>query len=312
MKKWKISNWYFIFYLCIVCFCFPISASASSYNEAYSLTLNNAAGEGIFSVYKVADFSETGEFQITETFFSYIDTVTEMAKLNSQEELNSEEWNCLAETLSGCVAQDHILETRILKTENKTVTWTESEGLEKALYLIIGKPVTEDARYTMLPYLITVPNRDESGQWNSQVAVDLSKFSQTILDNYKVLKIWKDEGHEKQRPKKITVELLKDGESVDTQILNADNNWQYEWDGLESGHEWKVVEKNIPASYTMSNTLDGQTYVIVNTFKSKTPGTSTGGSTLPQTGQLWWPVPILAVLGLTSFMIGWVRRREFR
>ena len=30
---------------------------------------------------------------------------------------------------------------------------------------------------------------------------------------------------------------------------------------------------------------------------------------LPQTGQLWWPVPILAVLGIIVWMIGWIKRR---
>lgn len=298
--------------LCIMILLLPIQTSAALPTEEYSLTLNNGAGEGIFYIYKVADFSETGEFQITDTFFSYVDTVTGMEKLDAQTELNSEEWNRLAETLAGCVEQDHISETVVLKTENKTVTWTETEGMEKALYLIIGRPIEEETQYTMLPYLITVPNRDEKGQWNPQVIVDLSKFSQEIFEKYKVLKIWNDKGYEKQRPKQITVELLKDGKSIDTMILNEDNNWQYEWDVLESGHEWKIVEKDIPVSYTMSNMLDGQTYVITNTYKAKTFGTSSGGSSLPQTGQLWWPVPILAILGLSAFMIGWVRSREYR
>ena len=35
---------------------------------------------------------------------------------------------------------------------------------------------------------------------------------------------------------------------------------------------------------------------------SKPPGK------LPQTGQLWWPVPILAVVGILFFAIGWKRR----
>ena len=32
---------------------------------------------------------------------------------------------------------------------------------------------------------------------------------------------------------------------------------------------------------------------------------------LPQTGQLWWPVPVLAIAGMVLFLIGWaVRRRD--
>lgn len=32
--------------------------------------------------------------------------------------------------------------------------------------------------------------------------------------------------------------------------------------------------------------------------------------TLPQTGQLWWPVPLMAIAGLVLFLLGWLRRKE--
>lgn len=51
------------------------------------------------------------------------------------------------------------------------------------------------------------------------------------------------------------------------------------------------------------------------------PGQTPGGSAtniqdpanaakLPQTGQLWWPVPILAAAGIAFFSIGWLRSRK--
>ena len=48
----------------------------------------------------------------------------------------------------------------------------------------------------------------------------------------------------------------------------------------------------------------------------KTTPSSGGGSTpgnggkLPQTGQLWWPVPVLAAVGIIFILIGIVRRRK--
>ena len=39
-----------------------------------------------------------------------------------------------------------------------------------------------------------------------------------------------------------------------------------------------------------------------------TPGPGIPTSTLPQTGWRWWPVPLMAVLGLVLFGIGWWRR----
>lgn len=38
--------------------------------------------------------------------------------------------------------------------------------------------------------------------------------------------------------------------------------------------------------------------------------TPTPGKKLPQTGQLWWPVPVLAFVGLVSFAIGWLRKKH--
>ena len=37
---------------------------------------------------------------------------------------------------------------------------------------------------------------------------------------------------------------------------------------------------------------------------------SPGGSKLPQTGQLWWPVPVLICMGLGCIAVGLLRRRE--
>ena len=38
--------------------------------------------------------------------------------------------------------------------------------------------------------------------------------------------------------------------------------------------------------------------------------TTTSEPTLPQTGQLWWPVPVLVVIGLTLIIVGLVRSRS--
>lgn len=40
------------------------------------------------------------------------------------------------------------------------------------------------------------------------------------------------------------------------------------------------------------------------------PPSSGGGGRLPQTGQLWWPVPVLICAGLFSMVVGLIRRRK--
>jgi len=43
---------------------------------------------------------------------------------------------------------------------------------------------------------------------------------------------------------------------------------------------------------------DGEEYLIINTY-----------SEIPQTGQLWWPVPLLLAGGLALIAAGLIRRR---
>jgi len=45
---------------------------------------------------------------------------------------------------------------------------------------------------------------------------------------------------------------------------------------------------------------------VKNTYKGTTPTPPS----LPQTGQLWWPVPVLAAAGLFCLVLGLLRRRE--
>ena len=46
--------------------------------------------------------------------------------------------------------------------------------------------------------------------------------------------------------------------------------------------------------------------------KPTAPPSSGGGKKLPQTGQLWWPVPLLICAGLGCIAVGLFRRREDR
>ena len=116
----------------------------------------------------------------------------------------------------------------------------------------------------------------------------------------KVQKVWDDKGYERLRPKKIKVTLLRNGEAYDTQILTAENGWQYTWQGLKSkdsnGEEytWMVTE-NAVWGYTASIREKGTAFVLTNHYNRPI---------LPRTGVLWWPVPVMTALGLSFLIIG--------
>ena len=122
-----------------------------------------------------------------------------------------------------------------------------------------------------------------------------------------VIKVWNDKNYESKRPKSVTVTLKRNGETYDTQILSDSNSWQYEWKDLAkydvSGIEysWTLEEESI-TGYTASIALKGNTFVVTNSYSGK----------LPQTGMLWWPVPLLATGGLMLVILGLLlgKRRE--
>ncbi len=114
-----------------------------------------------------------------------------------------------------------------------------------------------------------------------------------------VLKVWKNDGaHLEERPAEVQAALLCNGEVYEVVVLNEENGWTYCWTGLDGEMEWTVEEYTVLDKYTSSVTQDGSTFIITNTY-----------SDIPQTGQLWWPVPMLLALGLGMIVVGLVRRR---
>ena len=117
----------------------------------------------------------------------------------------------------------------------------------------------------------------------------------TVTLTRRVLKRWDDAGYSSKRPVAVTVELLRNGQVYDTVTLTAAGNWQYTWVNLPSKDSLWTVREVIPQGYKATVWQEGDTFVLQNSFLS---------AKLPQTGQLWWPVPILALGGLALLAIG--------
>ena len=173
--------------------------------------------------------------------------------------------------------------------------------------------------------------------------VDIPGTQKKTVDR-KALKIWDDDGNEEKRPEDITVSLLCNGEVYAAETLNEENGWSCEWRGLAAldtrgnEYEWNLIEDAVEG-YSASMEQSGITFVLTNTYVEELPedptplGPATPGNPgksgepgepleelpedpvplamIPQTGMLWWPVPVLAFLGFVFLYAGSaIRRRE--
>ena len=82
-----------------------------------------------------------------------------------------------------------------------------------------------------------------------------------------VEKVWNDNNNP-DRPTSITVQLLRNGEVVETVTLSAANGWSYNWPELDVGYTWSVKEVNVAEGYTASVAKSGTTFIITNTYST--------------------------------------------
>lgn len=288
-----------------------------------------------FRLFRVADVDESGELMVTKEFQDYFVMIRGEA---------DEAWKSQAATLEGYVLRDQLSPFASGKTDSsgRLTFSTKEHQLTPGLYLVVGERHRQGRwRYDAAPYFVMLPGLNrETNEWTYSVETTVKYEASRIPEHddepdtidRKVLKVWKDEGYENERPSRIVVKLLKNGAVYDTVSLSSENNWSYKWYDLDAEERWSVVEEEVKG-YTVSVNRSGLTFVVTNTYQPKEPevptkpttdqpnkpdhssenassGSGTSGSEkLPQTGQLWWPVPILVCAGLLCLAIGLVRER---
>lgn len=299
-KRLKIAT-FIICFLCSFFMSMPLMSLASNIEDTANLTLNYAHSDIQFSVYRVAEPTDSG-YVLTSNFSEYpvsIDANT------------SEEWKALSYTLATYVEADNIPETISDTTYNNTITF---KNLKTGMYLVLGKAYSiEGYYYTPIPFLVVLTDGDD-------VTVD-PKYDQygSIIDeenyeDYFVHKIWVDKENSDNRPQNITIHLLKEGTVYDTITLNESNQWEYTWKDLNTKYHWSVIEANVPKSYTVSITQEGTSFIVTNTFRKEETITDSDLANL-QTGDEAniWPYVGIIVIGvlLAVYLILTRKKKNF-
>ena len=167
-----------------------------------------------------------------------------------------------------------------------------------------AKHSQDDVEYDITSVLVYLPSYDEESRtWDYDMELNAKCIPDSDDEEFtkiNVKKIWKDDG--KNRPKNIIVHLLRGGETFDTVELSEENGWEYTWENLEKDTYYIIEE--VPAGYTAEVVKKGNTYVITNTSEPPTPPPPPPD--LPQTGQLNWPIPTMAIAGAVLLVLGWI------
>ena len=310
MKKYKRLT---AFLLCLVVavLVLPVNALAAGsidLNHAHSLTVT-AVFDGTpisgmqFDAYLIATVDESGELPVLDRYEEYADDLDIRGK-------NDEGWQEMAQILAREIMLDSTLEPTCSAVTDADGVAVFSE-IPMGLSLVLGSTMEKDGYvYSTSPFFVMLPEQDlSSNTWNYDVVANAKPGQEPAKEDYEVIKVWKDDCHKDQRPQSITINLICDGEVYDTITLPHNGAWRYTWEDLETNHQWTVTEETVDGYRDPEIRQEGNTFIITNTCSKPTPPPQPDKPSLPQTGQLWWPVPVLIAVGMLLVVIGLVRRR---
>lgn len=267
-----------------------------------SITIHYELEDVQFRLYQIGEIDKEGK----PTLIAPYD--------ESKATFKSEQYEKATLTLETYIREHQNVPDAYVNTDQDgTVSFTQ---LNKGIYLILSDEVKE-GKYTYTPsaVMVTLPNRNfETNQTIYHIEMDMKyeKIHEDELPKYKnleVKKVWDDQNNT-NRPSSIDVVLLKNGKEKEVKQLNAKNGWQCTWENLSTKDSWDVKEQEVPNNYSVTKKKEQNTYILINTYE-----TSGGSSTdkpikVPDSGQLWWPVPILVLTGLVFIIFGVYRRQK--
>lgn len=164
---------------------------------------------------------------------------------------------------------------------------------------------------------------------------------------YSIYKRWANDTAQ-VRPASVQVDIYRNNVFYQTVYLTEANGWQYAWRST-GRYSWYAIERTINPGYSVTITTTGTAITFTNTYTPPPPPPPPppetpppevppgdppppvegevpdvlgarrirgdepmvlGARRLPRTGQLWWPVPVLAGAGILFLAAGYVRNRR--
>lgn len=299
--------------ICLCLFMLPCTAYAASTADAKepiettkdcSMTLSYVHNQTVFpnlkvQVYHIATVSSDFQYTLTADFASTNLTVNGVSSTN--------EWDAMRTTLESYVIANGLSADYEYRTDSNGSV--KLENLTPGLYFIMPIQFANDGVYYYFDSaLVALPGLGNDGKWQYDISVKPKPEIDIPTgddEEYKVVKLWRDNGHQEKRPSNIDVDIICNGKVVETVVLSAENNWSYSWTAEDNGDKWQVSERNLPEGYVMTVEEHTTSFTIINTI----PGTPD----IPQTGDTsntGLYVMLMCVSGLLLVILGVTAKRK--
>lgn len=274
-----------------------------------------------FSIYKIADINDLEEYELADKFIDY--------NLNLDDDI--------VETAISFINRDTIVPDYEYKTDSKGEF--EILNIPIGLYLIMSEKISLNGyTYYANPYVINIPYYNVEKDRYDYNLISIPKVVRERIipeeEKYvtkKIMAVWNDNSNMLQmRPNMLGVKLLRDNVVIDEVELNELNNWRYVWEDLDAYNldgtkiVYSIVSSDV-LNYSVNIDEEGGVFTIENTCIAEEPIIEPvepiiepeepiveppKEEELPNTGLLWWPVPILFIIGLILLTIGIRRYRK--
>ena len=301
MKFWKKMLGCSLLWIPILCHgtidvaALDTSTLDRSKTGSIQLTLNDAenlpVSGGTICLYEVADLSledDTLTYVQTEEFCDF-----------------SADWDtidaALAKELAAYVETQGIQGIEATVEADGTVFFDE---LELGIYLLVQSEES-DNYVAITPFLVTVP-LDEDGEWVYEIDAAPKVGTVTSSDS---------EAEDPTEPEETSYSTTTSDTTSETEEPTEPDESSHSTTTSDTTSETEEPTEPDESSHstdTSSTSNTTETTSVTSTFSntpSDTPSDTSSG-TLPQTGQLNWPIPVLAVAGILLFAFGWMMQRE--
>lgn len=274
----------FVLTLTIVLFCcFALPCFAATENGSINVTLEDKNKNKIndVTVYlcQVAELNNNGY---------YPTTVFESSGISISGLINSPDESSAKSVI------DYIKNNQInllsAVSENGNATFS---NLDLGIWVVF---CDEDSKYTFNPYIVFLPYESNGKLYYEVSSTPKIEDSTPNEISIYVIKKWDDKNNAaKKRPDSVKVELLNGSEVISTAELSESNGWAHTFTGISKEGNYSVREKTV-ANYKANYSGDVTNgFVVTNTYN---------GEKLPQTGQYWWPIILIAIAGAGFIALG--------